>query len=179
MTIDPIKAAIAPYMLAIKVGTVLVLAGSLSWCSYDAGRDKWKGKYTEAVASHKAVIKTQADNTKAAQDKAKAASKQAAADRKTNDKRYEDAQDEADKAKRDLAAALRAGTERLRDEWACPATGSGEGGAPGAASRQDANAGLRATGAADLIAAGDEADNWITWLQAEVVTTRQACGVTP
>ena len=179
MTLDPIKAAIAPYMLAIKLGGAVVLLVSLSWCSYDAGRDKWKGKYTDAVASHKAVISNLADLTKAAEEKAKKANLAAKAERKTNDQRFKDAEHEADKAKRDLAAALRRGDVRLRDEWTCPATGPAEGGTSAAPRRQDASADLRATGAANLIAAADHADNWINWLQAEVISTRQACGVTP
>lgn len=185
MNIDPIR----PYLDLIKWGGIalgVLLVFAFGW---NRGADRWEGKYDNEVAahkadndSHKAVIDNLAALTQAAANKARAASEQAKADRKTNDQRFKDAEHEADKAKRDLAAALRRGDVRLRDEWACPAPGTAQGGDTGTASGQDANAGLRATreGAIlDDIADHDEADNWIGWLQAEVISTRKACGVTP
>jgi len=182
ISIDPIR----PYLNAIKAGAI-VLALLLVWFhGYGTGRDKWQGKYdTEAAehvatkASHKAVVDNLAALTKAAADKAKAASVAAKADRKTNDARFKDAQHEADKAKRELRDHLRRGTGpvRLRDEWTCPAARPAEGATAAASGGQDAAADLRAAGAADLVAAGDAADNWITWLQSELTSTRKACGV--
>lgn len=182
LNLDPIRAAVAPYALAIKVGLVL-LVFALGW---NRGADKWQGKFDGEVAAHKAtkaqhkaVIDDLAAKTRAAADKAKAASKQAALDRRAADTRYKEATDEANRAKRDLRNHLRAGTVRLQDHWACRVPGAAEGGAPGNARGQDAGADLRAAGAADLVAAGDEADRWITWLQSELTNTRKACGVQP
>lgn len=182
MNIDPLR----PYLSAIKAGAVVIGILLVFAFGYNRGADKWQGKYdNEALAhkatkaSHKTVIDGMAQLTKAAADKAKAASVAAKADRKTNDKRFQEAKDEAAQAKRDLRAALRAGDVRLRDEWTCPAAGPAQGGAASTAGRQDAAAKLRQAGAADLIAAGDEADRWITWLQSELTNTRKACGVQP
>lgn len=184
MTIDPIR----PYLNAIKAAAI-VLALLLVWFhGYDKGRDKWQGKYdTEAAehvatkASHKAVIGNLAALTQAAADKAKAASIAATADRKANDARFKDAQHEADQAKRELRDHLRRGTGpvRLRDEWTCPTAGAAKGAPAAASGGQDAGADLRAAGAANLVAAGDEADRWIGWLQSELTSTRKACGVEP
>lgn len=186
INIDPIRAAIAPYMLLIKLGLVVVLACSMFIGGCNHGAAKWEGKYDDEVAAHnatkaahKGVIDNLAALTKAAAEKAKAASVVAHGERKANDQRFKDAQNEAEQAKRDLRAALRRGTGpvRLRDEWTCPAAGSAQGGTAAAARRQDAAADLRAAGAADLIAAGDEADRWIVWLQSELTSTRKACSL--
>lgn len=182
ISLDPIR----PYFNAIKAGAI-VLALLLVWLhGYNKGGDKWQAKYnTEAAehvatkAEHRAVIDNLAALTKAAADKAKAATVAAKADRKTNDARFKDAQHEADKAKRELRDHLRRGTGpvRLRDEWTCPAAGAAQGANAAATGRQDAGADLRATGAANLVAAGDAADNWIRWLQSELTSTRKTCGV--
>lgn len=182
MILDPIKAAVAPYMLAIKAGALLAAVGLVWWHGFNFGRDRWQGKYdTEAAehraakASHAAVLRDLASKTKAAEAAAQAAGEKAASDRKANDERFKDARHEADQAKRDLARALRAGTVRLRDEWACPAARPAEGDAADLAPGQDAGADLRAAGAADLVAAGYAADRWIVWLQSELTSTRKAC----
>jgi hypothetical protein len=182
------RATAAPYALLLKLGAVLALAGVLVGYGYHRGAQRWEGKYAAEVADHKAtkdeharVLGQLAEAARAAADKAKAAARQARQDRAANDKRYEDAQHEAEQARRDLRNALRRGTgpDRLRPEWTCPAAGPAQGGAAGAAGRQDAAADLRAAGAADLVAAGAAADRWITWLQSELISTRTACGAGP
>lgn len=186
MTLDPIKAAIAPYALLIKCGLALLLVGSLFVGGCNHGASKWRGKYDAEVAAHKAdnasharVLADLSDKTKAAETAAKLASDVAIAERTANNKRFQEAKDEAAKARNALAGALRAGRVRLRDEWTCPAARPAEGEAGAASGRQDAAAELRATGAADLVAAGAAADRWIGWLQSELITTRTACGVVP
>ena len=163
-------------------GAVLLAVLAVFAFGWNRGADKWKGRYNDEVAAHKAtraqhkaVLDDLATKARAAADKAKQASEQAKADRKTNDQRYEDARDEADRAKRDLAAALRRGTTRLQDHWACGVPGAAEGGAPAAAGRQDAGARLRQESAVRIVGAGDEADRWIAWLQAELTSTRKTC----
>lgn len=188
VNIDPIRAAVAPYAALIKaiaVGLVLLLVFALGW---NRGADRWQGKFDSEVSAHKAtkaefkrMTRDLAERTKALAAQAKAASTAAKAARKTNDQRFEDAEREADRAKRDLRDALRRGTGpvRLRDEWTCGGPGAGQGDAAAPAGGQDAAADLRAAGAADLVAAGKRADNWITWLQTELIATRTACGVPP
>lgn len=186
MILDPIKAAVAPYLLAIKAGAGVLAVLLVFGFGWNRGADRWQGKFDGEVAAHKAtkseharVIRDLADKAKAVAARVKAASEQAEADRKATDQRFRESEREADQAKRDLARALRAGAVRLQDHWACRVPGSAAGDLAAAAGRQAAAADLRAAGAADLVAAGDAADRWIVWLQSEVTMTRKACGVAP
>lgn len=189
MNLNPLRTAVAPYADLVKIGVLLSALALIAWFFYDMGSDSWQGKYdTEAAAhlatkaEHKAIIGQLAEMTRVAADKAKLASQQAAAERKTNDQRFEEMEREAAKSKRDLRAALRAGTVKLRPEWACPAPRPAEGGAATVAGRQDGDAELRATregSVLDSIDDGKLADRWIRWLQVELISTRTACGVTP
>lgn len=189
MILDPIKAAVAPYMLAIKAGAAVVLLAGLFIGGCNHGANKWQDKYdaekaahVATKASHATVLRDLANKTRAAELAVKAAGEQAKADRQANDERFKDARHEADQAKRELARALRAGTVRLRDEFTCPAARPAEGGASAAAGRQDAAPDLRREREAaisDDIAEADAADNWIGWLQSELISTRKACGADP
>lgn len=183
------RAAVAPYALLVKLGLLLALVAGLLGYGYHRGAARWEGKYNDEVAAHKAtrdeharVMDQLAAATREVARKAKAAARQARLDRAANDKRYEEAQHDADQARRQLRDALRRGTGpvRLRPEWTCPAPGPGEGGAGPAAGGHDADADLRRTRAdaiSDDIADHDHADRWIGWLQAELISTRKACGV--
>ena len=188
MNLDLIRASIAPYALLLKAGALVAAVLLVFAFGWNRGADKWQGKFDNEANAHKTtkaeharVIRQLADQAKAVAAQAKAASVAAAAARKTHDQRYKDAKHEADRAKRDLRDALRRGTGafRLQDHWTCAVRGSTAGGFTAAAGRQDAAADLRAAGAADLVAAGDHADNWIVWLQSELTSTRTACGATP
>lgn len=189
MNIDPIRATLAPYALLVKLGLACVLAAAMFIGGCNHGAEKWEGKYDDEVAAHKAtkaehkgVLNRLAEMTKAAAAKAKAASEQANAERAANDKRFKESEREAERAQRDLAAALRRGTVRLRDEWTCPAAGPAQGGAATPAGGQDAAADLRRAREGAVLATvadADHADRWIGWLQAELKSTRTACGVTP
>lgn len=187
--LDPVRTAVAPYALALKIGAALALVAGLVGFGYHQGATRWQGKYTDEVAAHKAtkdeqarVLRELADATAAVARQAKAAAKQAKQERAANDKRYKDAQHEADQARRQLRDALRRGTGpvRLRPEWTCPAPGPAEGAAGPAAGGQDADADVRrarADAISDDIADHDHADRWITWFQTELTSTRKACGV--
>ena len=180
MSIDAIRAAAAPYALLIKVGIAVVLALALFIGGCNHGTAKWKDKHDDAVAAHKAVLDDLAAKTRAAADKAKAASVKAKAERAANNDRFRESEREAERAQRDLAAALRRGDVRLRPEWTCPAPGPSEGGAGAATGRQDGEAELRRAREGAVLAAiadADHADRWIGWLQAELTSTRTACGV--
>ena len=189
VTIDPIRAQLAPYAMLIKLGVALVCALALFIGGCNHGAAKWETKYNDEVRAHtddniewEAIVEGIAERTRKAESAAKLASEQAAAERKANDKRFEEKSNEADKARDALAAALRNGSARLRPEWACPASRPAEGGAATAAGRQDGDAELRATregSVLDSIDDGKLADRWIIWLQAELIATRMACGVPP
>lgn len=177
MNLDPLR----PYADLIRWGLIAVLAVVLVVLGYRWGGSHWKGEYTAEVqaraaenAQHAATLQQLAEATAAVAEKAKAASVALAEDRQTNDTRYEKAQDDAKRAQRDLAAALRRGSVQLRPEWACAAPGPGTGGAAALARGQDAAAELRWAGAASLAAGADRADAWIGWLQQELIDTRQA-----
>lgn len=79
---------------------------------------------------------------------------------------YERGRHEAQRRADRVVADLRAGNLRLREQWrGCPvSSAAADSGEP------DGGADLRAAGAADLVRAGAEADNWIKSLQS-------ACGV--
>lgn len=189
MNLNPLRAAVAPYADLVKIGVLLSALALIAWFFYDMGRDRWQGKYESERSAHittkdqhAATLQWLADKTKVAADKAKAASQQAAAERKTNDQRFEEMEREAAKSKRDLRAALRAGTVKLRPEWACPAPRPAQGEAATVAGRQDGDAELRAAREGSVLDAIDDgklADRWIRWLQVELISTRTACGVTP
>lgn len=156
--------------------------GALVKCGYTRGAEG----LAEERAAHKAtkqhysdVLADLAEKTARAARLTEEASKAAAIERQANDKRYDDAQAQADKAERDLAAALRAGTERLQPWWGANCPGAAEGDAASAAGGQDAAADLRAASASRVVGIADRADRWIGWLQAELISTRKACEVTP
>ena len=128
-------------------------------------------------AAHARVIARFADAAKKAEQDAKAAEAQAVMERESADAKYNKATKAADDARRNLASALRAGTMRLQDKWACPVPRAGEGDASDIASGQDAAADLRADSAARIVAAADSADAQVIWLQSEITSTRKACGV--
>lgn len=140
------------------------------------GAGKWKGKFETAVATHKLVLDDLAEKTAAAAAEAKRAAKVAQSERKANDERFLVEQGRAERAAADLAAALRAGRQRLQPWWTCPARPA-EGDAAALAGGQDGQAELRAGSASRIVAAADRADRWIEWLQAELTSTRKACGV--
>ena len=165
ISIDPIR----PYIGLIKVGAIALAILVVFGLGWNRGADKWQGKFDGEVTAHKAtkaeharVLRDLADKTKAVAAKAKAAGEQAKADRKAADKRYEDAKDEANRNAAALAAALRAGKQRLSDTWACPAAGSAAGGI--AADAGQARAARRYDSATRIVAAGDADTAVIDWL---------------
>lgn len=175
--LDPLR----PYANLIRWVLVVVLAVALVALGYRWGGSHWRGEYQDEVqaraaenAKHAATLQQLADATAAVAEKARAASTALAADRQANDTRYNEALNDAKRAQRDLAAALRRGSVQLRPEWSCAAPGAGARGAAPFAAGQDAAADLRAAGAANLIAGAARADAWIGWLQRELIDTRRA-----
>lgn len=175
--LDPLR----PYANLIRWGLVVALAVALVALGYRWGGSHWRGEYTAEVkaraaenAKHAATLQQLAEATAAVAAKARAASEKLAQSRHENDTRYQKAINDANRAERDLATALRRGSVQLRPEWACGSPGAGAGGAAGIARGQDAAAELRWAGATHLVAGGDRADAWIGWLQRELIDTRQA-----
>ncbi len=174
---DPLR----PYADLTRWAAGLLLALLVLAFGYRWGGSHWRGEYQAEAqaratenAQHAATLQQLAEATAAVAAKARAASTALAASRQANDTRYNEALNDAKRAQRDLAAALRRGSVQLRPEWSCGSPGAGAGGAAGLARGQDAAAELRWAGATHLVAAGDRADAWIGWLQRELTDTRQA-----
>ena len=170
-----------PYADLIRWAVGLLLALLVLAFGYRWGGSHWRGEYQAEVqaratenAQHAATLQQLAEATAAVAAKARAASEKLAQSRRENDTRYQKAINDANRAERDLAAALRRGSVRLRPEWSCGAAGAGTGGAAVFAAGQDAAADLRWAGATHLVAGGDRADAWIGWLQRELIDTRRA-----
>ncbi|OJY77740.1 MAG: hypothetical protein BGP18_05805 [Stenotrophomonas sp. 69-14] len=170
-----------PYADLIRWAVGLLLALLVLAFGYRWGGSHWRGEYQAEVqaratenAQHAATLQQLAEATAAVAAKARAASEKLAQSRRENDTRYQKAINDANRAERDLAAALRRGSVQLRPEWSCGAAGAGTGGAAVFAAGQDAAADLRWAGATHLVAGGDRADAWIGWLQRELIDTRRA-----
>ena len=184
LSLDPLR----PYADLLKVLAALLLATLLVGLGWYAGAGKWKGKYEAADAArategaaHKATRQRHAEKldslakaTAAVAAKAKAASAGVAADRKTNDARYDKAVFDAKRANSALRDALRRGDLQLQPWWSFDPTGALTGNAAAAAGGQDGYAELRTEGLLQGVQDGAEADAWIGWLQFELTSTRQA-----
>lgn len=113
-------------------------------------------------AAHARVIAHFTDAAKKAEQDAKAAEAQAVSERESADAKYDRAKNEADDARRNLASALRAGTMRLQDKWACTMPIPAEGDAATDAGQADAAG--QYDSAARIVAAADADAAVIDWL---------------
>lgn len=165
INLDPLR----PYTDLIRWVLIAVLAILLLVLGYRWGAGHWKGEYAAEVegraadnAAHTATLQGLADASAAVAAKAKAASDALAKSRAESDSNYQKALNDAKRAERDLAAALRRGDVQLQPQWSCPAAGSGAGGA--AANADQASAAGRFNSAARIVAAADADAALITWL---------------
>lgn len=175
LSIDPLR----PYADLIRWGLITVLAVVLVVLGYRWGGSHWRGEYTAEVkaraaenAKHAATLQQLADATAAVAEKAKAASVALAASRAEADTRYQKAQDNAKRAQRDLAAALRRGDVQLHPQWSCAAARPLAGSA--APDAVQASAAGRANSAARIVGAADQDAAVIEWLWAGWQADRQA-----
>lgn len=129
----------------------------LSWAygaGYSRANDRCKVESAKAMAHLAKQI--QAKQAEARDAEARAAKAQQAIGAA-----YEQGKRDAQRKADAVVAGLRAGSERLRDEWrVCEASE-----AAATAGLADARARLREEGAGNLIGAGAEADAWIKGLQ--------------
>lgn len=184
LNFDPIK----PYADLIRWGLALTVIGVLLFAVYQWGAGRWERKYDASVRAHAAEIQAHratkaahaekldelARATAAVAAKAKAASTALANNRKTNDAQYAQALVDAARARSDLRDALRRGDVQLQPWWTFDPTGSLTGDPAAVAGGQDGFAQLRTEGLLQGVQDGYEADAWITWLQTELTSTRQA-----
>ena len=131
----------------------------LLWGIHHAGVVQGRAQVQASFNAYKAEVIAET-----AIAKQKAAAKEAA-DRAAivaiNEQYRKDVSDAQHEAAR-LAADLRAGRQRLRQQWTCPASVPGAAADPTGA---DAAAAIREQGAVDLVRAAAEADAWISALQ--------------
>lgn len=165
INLDPLR----PYADLIRWALIALLAILLLVLGYRWGAGHWKGEYTAEVAgrttdnaAHAATLQRLADASAAVAAKAKSASDALATSRAESDTKYQKALDDAKRAERDLAAALRRGDVQLQPQWSCPATGASTSGA--AADAIQTSAAGRFNSAARIVAAADADAALITWL---------------
>lgn len=175
ISIDPLR----PYADLIRWGAVALLAVLLVVMGYRWGASHWKGEYTAEVkaraaenAQHAATLQQLADATAAVAEKAKAASVALAHSRAEADTRYQKAVNDANRAERDLAAALRRGDVQLHPQWSCAAARPLAGGA--APDAVQASAAGRSNSAARIVGAADADAAVIEWLWAGWQADRKA-----
>lgn len=91
------------------------------------------------------------------------------------ERNYQAGREAAIHAQTTLVSDLRNGNQRLQQQWrGCESNRVREGQAvAGTSSGQDEQAELRFQSASRAIAAGDEADATVTWLQSELLSTRE------
>lgn len=165
INLDPLR----PYANLIRWVLIAVLAILLLVLGYRWGAGHWKGEYTAEVAAraadnagHTATLRRLADASAQVAAKAKAASTALAKSRAESDANYQKALNDAKRAERDLAAALRRGDVQLQPQWSCPAAGPGSSAA--SADAVQASAAGRFNSAARIVAAADADAAMITWL---------------
>jgi len=175
ISVDPLR----PYANLIRWVLIAVLAVLLVVLGYRWGAGHWKGEHAAEVAgraadnaAHAATLQRLAEATAQAAAKAKAASTALANSRAQTDTRYQEALNDAKRAERDLAAALRRGDMRLQPQWSCPATGAGAGGA--APDAVQASAAGRFNSAARIVGATEADAAVIEWLWSGWLADRQA-----
>ena len=165
INLDPLR----PYADLIRWGLIAALAVLLVVLCYRWGASHWKAEFTAEAqkrnsesAAHAATIQRLADASAAVAAKAKAASDVLARSRAESDTQYQKALNNAKRAERDLAAALRRGDVQLQPQWSCDSPGSGASGA--AASAGQASSAGRFNSAARIVAAADADAAVIDWL---------------
>ena len=145
-----------------------------------AGVQTWRlGNTQDAYAAYQ--DKVVAATAKAAQEAATAREKTQAAVIEYQSKsaeaerNYQAGRESAIHAQTTLVSDLRNGNQRLQQQWrGCESNRVREGQAvAGTSSGQDEQAELRFQSASRAIAAGDEADATVTWLQSELLATRE------
>lgn len=175
MALTEIRAAVAPYLLLIRLGLWLLLAGVLVFggCRWQGKRDARAIAEAQAEAATLQAALAEAQRlTQQAQAKAKAASEQAAAASAAADTKLKETTDEANRNAADLAAALRTGERRLRDLWACRAADGDAGSAAADAGQADAAGRADSAGRIAGAVAADAA--LIDWLYDRWQADRQA-----
>lgn len=173
--LDPLR----PYLGLLRWLGILLVAVILLVAGYQKGSTRWEAKFTAEVsgraadnAAHAATLQRLADASAQVAAKAKAATTALANSRAQANTRYQEALNDAKRAERDLAAALRRGDVQLQPQWSCVAPGPFTGGAATDASQ--AGAAGRFNSAARIVGAAEADAAVIEWLWSGWLADRQA-----
>jgi hypothetical protein len=174
--LDPLR----PYLGLIRVGLYAAVASALfiGGCqhgksSQEAETAKVQAQYDAYVEKMVALASQVAMATERARQEYHAKSAEAA-------RNYEDGRKSAEQHQTTLVADLRAGNVRLRSEWATCMSAPRKDQARPAVGSADAAASVPAEAFGRVLRVGDDADNQVRWLQAELIATRklaESCGV--
>ena len=145
-----------------------------------AGVQTWRlGNTQDAYATYQdkvvAATAKAAQAAATAREKAQEAVIEYQAKSAEAERNYNAGREAAIHAQTTLVSDLRNGNQRLQQQWrGCESNRVREGQAvAGTSSGQDEQAELRFQSASRAIAAGDEADATVTWLQSELLATRE------
>lgn len=155
-------------LLAIAVGVQTVRLGSAQRGEHEAN---------QRLEAYSTAVIEATKKAKAAADRALVAYQDLSVKAESS---YQAGRDSADLHQATLVADLRAGNVRLRQLWAgCVQSAPASEAAQGVAGRSDGQADLRAESAGRIVRQGADADNQVSWLQAELIATRalyETCG---
>lgn len=148
-----------------------------------AGVQTWRlGNTQDAYADYRdkvvAATAKAAQAAATAREKAQEAVIQYQSKSAEAERNYQAGRESAIHAQTTLVSDLRNGNKRLQQQWrGCESDRVREGqAASGTASGPDAEAELRAEGTGYLVGSADQSDQWIVWLQSELIATRELYG---
>lgn len=153
---------------------VLLIAGYL-W-AHGRGADSRDAEVYKIRAEHAKVLRDLAERTADVARKVREREAQYNTDSATAADQYDKEMTDALSKRDAVIAGLRADNLRLRPWWggqavSCP----GDAATPAAASRDAEGAERRASDAGNLVRISAESDAWVSWLQRELVATREVC----
>ncbi len=168
---NAIISALGGIRASVFAALMLVFAGLFAWKAHQA---------TATATQFRAYQDRMIALTAAAQEKAHQARDTFMTTSLDNERAYQREKDDAKVQQDSVVAAARTGELRFRQLWqGCVSTASLSGAVAAAAGGADGQAGLRAEAAGRIVRVGADADNHVSWLQAELIATRalaQSCG---
>lgn len=165
---NAIIAALGGIRASVFAALMLVFAGLFAWKAHQA---------TATAAQFRAYQDRMIALTATAREKAHHARDTFMSASLDNERAYQQVKDDAKVQQDSVVAAARTGELRFRQLWqGCVSTSGLAAGVAAAAGGADGQAGLRAEAAGRIVRVGADADNHVSWLQAELIATRTLCG---
>ncbi len=169
-----------PYALLLKIGGLVVVAGGLFLWGRHSGVESQKGETESVQAKYGAYTSKMSALTKQVAEAAERARQEYHAKSKEAAKNYEDGRKSAEEHQNTVVADLRAGNLQLRNGWSACMSAPRKDQARPAVGGDDATPAVQAEAFGRVLRVGDDADNQVRWLQAELIATRklaESCGV--